>query len=118
MTITMYKPEILAQSPFETLLDYRRSVSNLYSRLRASNLSFEERCVQFRRDRDLLFKHHPQSALADEQKETFSGLRYYPYDPAWRYVLPVDTNVAADVIEIELKDDGVTRLQRFGRVHF
>ncbi|MDH3676392.1 MAG: DUF1684 domain-containing protein [Anaerolineae bacterium] len=118
MTITYHQPALVARSQFETLLDYRRSVSDLYGRLRSSNLTLRERCDQFRRDRDLLFQHHPQSALTETQKAGFAGLQYYPYNPAWRFVLPLDTNVVTEVTEMELKDEGITRLQRFGQVHF
>jgi uncharacterized protein (DUF1684 family) len=108
----------MKRSAFEELLDYRRAVSELYSRLRRSELSLAERCEQFRRERDWLFKNHPQSALSVEQKVSFSGLLYYPYDPAWRFLLPVDTNVEPEIIEVELQHDGQVRIQRFGRIHF
>jgi hypothetical protein len=42
-------------SAFEELLDYRRSVAELYGRLRRSGLSQVERCQGFRRERDLLW---------------------------------------------------------------
>lgn len=118
MTITMHQPNILTRSPFEALLDYRRTVSALYAQVRQSQLSFADRNKQFRQARDLLFKTHPQSALSDEQKANFTGIPYYPYDPAWRFVLPVDRDVEPDIIEVALQDDGTTRLQRFGKVHF
>jgi hypothetical protein len=108
----------MKQSAFEELLDYRRAVSELYSRLRRSELSLAERCERFRRERDWLFKNHPQSALSVEQKASFSGLPYYPYDPAWRFLLPVDTNVEPGIVEVELQHDGQMRMQRFGRIHF
>lgn len=114
----MHKQNILTRSPFEELLDYRRTVSDLYARVRQSPLGFADRNLQFRQGRDDLFKTHPQSALSEEQKVHFTGLHYYPYDPAWRFVLPVDTDVEPDVIGVALQDDGVTHLQRFGKIHF
>ena len=118
MTITMHKHDILTRSPFEELLNYRRTVSDLYAGVRQSPLSFAERNRQFRQGRDLLFKTHPQSALSAEQKAIFTGLPYYPYDPTWRFVLPIDTDVETEIIDVTLQDDGVTRLQRFGKIHF
>jgi uncharacterized protein (DUF1684 family) len=41
-----------------------------------------------------------------EQKASLSGLPYYPYDPAWRFLLPVDTKVEPDIVEVELQHDG------------
>jgi len=105
-------------SPYEELLDYRRAVSELYSRLRRSELSLTERCEQFHQERDRLFKYHPQSALSVEQKTGFAGLRYYPYDPAWRFLLPVDTKVEPEIFEIDLQEDGRMRMRRFGQIHF
>ncbi len=108
----------MSRSPFEELLDYRRSVAEIYANLRRSDLSEAEKCHQFRRKRDELFGTHPQSALSAEQKARFTGLGYYPYDPAWRFVLSVDTNVEQAVIEVQLQEDGLTRMQRFGQIHF
>jgi len=108
----------VAQSPYELLLDYRRTVAKMYERAREPGVSLPEKWDQFRRERDRLFRAHPQSALSAEQRTRFTGLDYYPYDAAWRFVLPVDANVSPDIIEIELQADGVTRLQRFGQIHF
>jgi uncharacterized protein (DUF1684 family) len=105
-------------SPFEELLDYRRSVAELYGRLRRTELSQTERCQAFRRERDLLFSNHPQSPLSPEQRAVFTGLCYYPYDPAWRFLLPVDTDIERTITEMELQDDGPVRMQRFGQIHF
>ncbi len=105
-------------SHYEELIDYRRVVADIYGRLRQSELSQVERCRQFRRERDSLFKNHPQSALSIEQKSNFTGLRYYPYNPAWRFLLPVDTQAESEIFEIELSADEKTRIQRFGRIHF
>ena len=105
-------------SPFEELLDYRRSVAEMYGRLRCSNSSQVEQYQSFRRERDRLFATHPQSPLSREQRAEFTGLRYYAYDPAWRFILPVDRDVEPTTIEMELQDDGPVRMQRFGQIHF
>jgi uncharacterized protein (DUF1684 family) len=103
---------------FEELLNYRRSVAELYERLRRSGLSQVERCQGFRRERDLLFANHPQSPLSPEDRAEFTGLRYYPYDPAWRFLLPVDVDIQPTTIEMDLQDDGLVRMQRFGQIRF
>lgn len=109
---------IVGLSPFEELLDYRRRVAEMYARVRSSNSNLEARAHDFRRTRDELFGTHSQSALSPEQKATFAGLSYFPYDPRWRFLLPVDTDVEPAVIDIQLQADGLTRLQRFGRIDF
>lgn len=103
---------------FEELLDYRRYVSEMYGRVRASTLSPEATWLRFRQERDKLFCAHPQSALSEEQKANFTSLDYYDYDPALRFSLPIDNDVEPDVIELSLPGDGIVKMRRFGKVHF
>jgi uncharacterized protein (DUF1684 family) len=74
-------------------------------------------CQRFRQERDALFRSHSQSALSNEQKANFRGLRYYDYNPAFRFLLPIDPNVVSEVLEVELEHDGLLRMRRFGMVH-
>ena len=106
----------MKSNQFVELLDYRRSVAALYAAVRQDSADPAESCRQFRLGRDALFRSHPQSALSDEQKARFSGLRYYDYDPALRFVLPIDGDVEPAVLELALEHDGVVRIQRFGRI--
>ncbi len=105
-------------SQYEQLLNYRRIVSDMYGRVRWPDMDPARRCRQFRRERDFLFGDHPQSPLSAAQRSRFNGLNYYPYNPNWRFLLPVDRDVSPDILEISLNKDGLTRMQRFGRVHF
>jgi hypothetical protein len=100
------------------LMDYRRRVAELYAWLRQEEQSPEARLLEFRRRRDDLFTSHPQSALSAEQKSFFAGLHYYPYNPHMRFALEVDTDVDPEIWEVYLEEDGLTRMQRFGKVHF
>jgi hypothetical protein len=119
MTTQTFAPERVAERiPLVELVDYRRAVADLYALARCPGQSEAEKNSEFRRRRDLLFAHHPQSALTVAQKAAFTGLAYYPYDPAWRFVLPIDTAVEPEIIEIQLEHDGLMRCQRFGQVHF
>jgi len=91
----------------------------MYNRIRTSNLSLSETCYQYRRERDHLFKCHPQSALDDDQKSKFNGINYYPYDPALRFVLPIDkSDLDPEILEVRLCEDGAVKLKRFGKIHF
>lgn len=103
---------------FVELADYRRTVAGMYARLRQADGSPQARWERFRGERDALFAAHPQSALSAEQKQTFRGLDYFDYDPNLRFVLPVDTEVEPGAWEVELPDEGLMRLTRFGKVHF
>ena len=98
------------------LLDYRHRVFDLYRAVRETATS--NAYAEFRRQRDLLFRTHPQSAFDEEQKAAFKGLNYYPYDPAFRVVAKVDTNVEPTVYEFDLIGDGHTVMHQFGQVSF
>lgn len=69
------------------LYDYRRRVAALY-RERELREAMEDDPVaiwdRWREERDRLFKEHPQSAFNAEERARFTGLRYFPYDPALR----------------------------------
>ncbi len=103
-------------SDYEELLDYRRTVAGMYARVRSEEEDPAGRCARFRRERDGLFAEHPQSPLPSEDKSGFEGLEYYDYDPALRCVLPVEYDVEPEELEIQLQEDGLLRLRRFGRV--
>ncbi len=99
------------------LLDYRRRVTEMYRAVREGNGN-PEVWAWFRQQRDDLFHTHPQSALDDEQKRAFTGLPYYDYDPGFRVVASVDTDVESAVLHVELGDDGYFEYRRIGQVTF
>jgi len=108
----------MKENSYEELLDYRRSVSEMYARVRDDAVDPAVRCERFRRERDELFRRHRQSPLSNEALTQSGGPRYYDYDPALRYALPVDYDVEPEVTEVHLQEDGLMRLQRFGKVQF
>ncbi len=103
---------------FLDLNDYRRRVREMYTEARRFDLHPQDRWSRYRRARDELFSEHPQSALSDEQRRRFSPLRYFDYDPELAFLLPVDTDVVPEVIQVDLETDGPTRMRAFGRIHF
>ena len=60
------------------LVEWRRRVGDLY-RIRGDGA-----LARFRRERDGLFAAHPQSPIPAARRATFSGLAYFPPDPAYR----------------------------------
>jgi uncharacterized protein len=65
------------------LLDWRRRVAELFAELRqrapdAATLAW------FRGVKDALFREHPQSPIAASERQRFTGLAYWPFDPAAR----------------------------------
>ena len=107
----------MLHSPREALLHYRRTVADLYAAIRRGQNDPIATCTHFRRAKDRLFATHPQSPLDTVQKAMFTGLEYYDYDPRWRFVLPVDSNVEPTRIELPAGSDGTVILERFGQVH-
>lgn len=102
---------------YEELIDYRRHVAEMYARARSPEREAPTRLAEFRRARDELFRHHPQSPLPEEDRAGFRGLAYYPYDPSLRYTVKID-DVEPSTLEVVLREDGTIRLHRFGRITF
>jgi hypothetical protein len=72
---------------------------------------------EFRAARDRLFREHPQSPLTPEQRSAFQGLKYYPYDPAWRVVGTLDFNISRESFQVELPE-GLLCYTRIARARF
>ena len=109
--------------PYEALADYRRRVAEIYRQAREIEPGTAAALARYRSERDRLFADHPQSALTHDQKQQFRGLSYFPFDPAFRVVAPVEPvdpgdGDAATQIHLALPDDGLMTLTRFGRVRF
>lgn len=96
------------------LLDYRRRVFEMYRQIRLLGADGHE---LFRRERDRLFAEHSQSALDDEQKKTFRGLNYFPYNPAYRVLAKLE-NAAERSFQLEVGDDGQVTMRQIGKVSF
>ncbi len=84
------------------LADWRRRVAEMYARWRRdSDTDPEQATLQWRADRDELFRSHPQSPIRAPERARFGGLSYFDYDPDYRLravVEPVtDRDDAEDV---------------------
>jgi uncharacterized protein (DUF1684 family) len=69
------------------LYDWRRRVAHLYAEREAAVRLGEDPLLvlrRFRAAKDALFKRHPQSPLSAEARTHFTGLSYFPYDPAFQ----------------------------------
>jgi uncharacterized protein (DUF1684 family) len=99
-----------------TLLDWRRRVHGAYASVRGA-VEPAAAHEQWRRIRDDLFAHHPQSPIADDRRAQFNGLPFAAYDSRWRFELEVDTDVAVEQIAIATGTDGDVPFERIGVVH-
>jgi uncharacterized protein (DUF1684 family) len=74
------------------LLDWKRRVFALYAAVRAEP-DAARAVADWCAGRDALFASHPQTPLPAERRAGFSGLPYFPFDPAARVtaeVVPAD----------------------------
>jgi hypothetical protein len=73
---------------------------------------------EFRREKDRFFKTHPQSPLELEQKRRFTGLSYFPENPALRLEVSVEEFPAKDVVVMQTSTGDAQRYQKFGKFKF
>lgn len=102
-----------------SLADWRREIAELYADIRETPMrQWEEASRRFRETRDRLFATHPQTPLDDDDRQRFDGLRYYPYDSAYRVTGRLDHDVDPETFEVQLRDDGTFRYRRVARCRF
>jgi uncharacterized protein (DUF1684 family) len=94
--------------------DWRRSVFALYVAVRREDDPAQAHEL-WRTGRDELMGGHPASPLQGEEKARFTGLPVAPYDPAWRFELPIVPTEPAG-FEFPTGTDGVVPFERLGRV--
>jgi hypothetical protein len=94
--------------------DWRRRVFALYEAVRAQD-DLEEAHELWRIERDDLIARHPATPLLDADRPLFEGLTIAPYDPAWRFELPILPAEPAR-FEFATGTDGVVPFERVGLV--
>ena len=95
------------------VLDWRRRVHELYAEVRAAADPAAHQL--WRAGRDDLFAHHPASPLLPDDRASFNGLPYAPYDPAMRFDVTVDTDVEPARLDVPTGTDGIVPFERIGR---
>ena len=73
---------------------------------------------QFRSAKDDFFKTDPQSPLTPDQRETFTGLRYFPENPDLRFTLALETFSEKDQIQMQTSTGDIQTYTRVGRIRF
>jgi uncharacterized protein (DUF1684 family) len=94
--------------------DWRRRVFVLYAEVRATT-DLPAAHDLWRRTRDDLFATHPSSPLLPEDRAAFTGLPIEPYDPAWRFEVPI-ASAEPRHMDVETGTDGVVPFDLLGTV--
>ena len=94
--------------------DWRRRVFALYAEVRDSR-DLSAAHDLWRRTRDELFAEHPSSPLLPEDRADFTGLPTRPYEPGWRFELPLLAAPDAQ-LDVETGTDGIVPFERIGLV--
>jgi uncharacterized protein (DUF1684 family) len=108
-------------SDYLDLYEYRIRVAEMYRTRRQATLAGEDAAAvlqRFRETRDELFAKHPQSALDQEQKQKFQGLRYFPYNPAMYVEADIDTDVEPLQLSVAMNAEEAMTMTTVGRLHF
>jgi len=94
--------------------DFRRRVHARYAAVRAAASPQEGHAVWAAGHEELL-RGHPVSPLLPQHRGAGVRVRVAPYDPAWRFEVPV-LAAAPERIEVRTGTDGVVAYDRVGRV--
>jgi len=98
------------------LADWKRRVADLYRAVREEPDAAAAWRL-WRVTRDELFARHPQSPLPEDARGGFTGLPYFPHDPALRVLADV-VPAPAETFDIGSSGEAPIRFTRFARAEF
>jgi uncharacterized protein (DUF1684 family) len=99
--------------PAHHVADWRLRVFALYGQVRDA-ASPREGHERWRAGRDALVGGHPASPLPVRERAAFAGLRVAPYDPAFRFELPLLPEGRGQERPVRTGTDGVVPFVRIG----
>jgi hypothetical protein len=73
---------------------------------------------EYRRQKDEFFKSDPESPLSKAQKRSFSGLKYYPENPALRFAAQVVPFSEPMRVHMQTSTGDVQEFVRYGTFRF
>jgi len=76
------------------------------------------RLDDFRREKDEFFRHDPQSPLTHDQRQSFTGLNYYPENLARRLVVEVEEHKPKQTVALITSTGGVQEYLKYGQFTF
>jgi uncharacterized protein (DUF1684 family) len=97
------------------IADWRLRTFALYDTVRKIAVeSPAEAHTYWRQERDRMFGTHSASALTEQDKARFSGLKTADYDPIYRFHVPLTKEGAGREMTVEAGTEGVVRFVRLG----
>src|SRR5947199_6665059 len=108
-------------SDYLDLYDYRCRVAEMYRIRRQATLGGEDAATvlqRFRQSKDELFAKHSQSALDQEQKQQFQGLRYFPYNPTMCVEADIEKDVEPLLLSVAMNAEEKMTMTTVARLHF
>ncbi len=79
---------------------------------------WKKRVEMERKRKNSFFASHPMSPLSSDDRRVFSGLAYYPPDPAYRFELDLHEHASKEVREVQDTGGNVRQLVRWGEFRF
>jgi uncharacterized protein (DUF1684 family) len=95
------------------LADWRRQISDVYAKVRAT----EDHWAAWRawhETRSDLFRHHPMSPLSESMKQQFRQIPIFPYDPELRFAVELES-IPTSMITSDLGGDGTMTYTAFAK---
>jgi uncharacterized protein (DUF1684 family) len=99
--------------PAHAVADWRLRMFSLYERVRAAATPRDGHAL-WRSGRDRLMGTHPASPLLPHERASFAGLRVAPYDPAFRFEVPLLPLGRGQERPVRTGTDGVVPFVRIG----
>lgn len=105
-----------ARAALETA-DWRRLTFELYdiARLAAESDGPADAHAIWKLGRDRMLATHPASAILPDERAGFRGVPVAPYDPAWRFEVPITPVDEPRKWDVETGTDGVVPFELLGR---
>lgn len=74
--------------------------------------------TEFRQQKDEFFKHDWQSPLEADQRKDFTGLKYFPENPALRFTLPIEPYADPAIVTMQTSTGSVREYVKYGQFSF
>ncbi len=101
--------------PSVDVVDWRRRISELYAQVRSAMDPAAAHALWID-GRDVLLREHPASPVPTAARGAYRGASIAPYDPAYRFVVPLVEPATTCRRDVATGTDGTVSFERAGRV--